>query len=80
MCEARQQEITWLTGETPRAVVTDNNEPRAPGRRSVDDLFLAEKGEQIRSMLTAKLAANNMLRPMQHDMHYNEYGNVYMSS
>ena len=75
-----QQQITRVTGEIPRAVVTDNNEPNPGGRRSKDDNLLRVKGEDIRQRMTIKLSACDLDRPLQFDMHYNQNGNVYMTS
>ena len=74
-----QGELFRQTGEIPRAVVTDNNEPRRMGRRSLADNEMRSKGLEVRHRLTVKLAAHDMARPMQHDMQYNTHGNIYIS-
>ena len=63
-----QGELFRQTGEIPRAVVADNNEPRRMGRRSLADNEMRSKGLEVRHRLTVKLAAHDMARPMQHDM------------
>ena len=75
-----QSEVTRQTGEFPRALVTDNNEPARIGRPTVLESELRQKGEEIRLRLLVKLAASNMRRPMQCDMEYNDYGNIYTTS
>ena len=75
-----QQEISRQAGEVPRAVVADNNEPRRCGRPSIDEAEQRALGAAIRNRLTVKLAANDMRRPLQHDMRYNQHGNIHMTS
>ncbi len=75
-----QQELTRKTGEMTRPVVTDNNEPREKRRPSKDEVEMRRQGEEIRHRLTVKLAANNMHRPMGHNMSFNSYGHIYMTS
>jgi DDE superfamily endonuclease len=75
-----QRKITKKTGEIPRPVVTDNNEPRGRGRPSMDELEMKRVGEEIRHRLTVKLASQDMKRPMQHDMHYNSFGHIFINS
>ena len=74
-----QTELTRLTGEMPIAVVTDNNEPRAKGRPTLTEMENMELGAKVRHSIMLKLATNNLKRPLQSDMHYNKYGNIYMS-
>jgi hypothetical protein len=45
--DSTQQELTRQTGEIPRALVTDNNEPRQRGRPTNDELSLHVRGEDI---------------------------------
>jgi DDE superfamily endonuclease len=75
-----QDYITEQTGETPQAIATDNNEPRLGGRPSTEELEQREKGITIRERLTVKLAVHDMRRPLEHDMHYNSHGHIYMTS
>lgn len=75
-----QQEVTRQTGEMPRAVVADNNEPPRRGRPTIEEADMKGKGEAIRHRLTVLLASKDMRRPLQHDMHYNDYGNIYTTS
>jgi hypothetical protein len=75
-----QMEITQQTGEMPRAGVVDNNEPWGRGCRTLDESLLAKEGETIRNLQTTRLAVNEMRRPLHHDMYYNSYGHIYMSS
>jgi hypothetical protein len=77
---AIQDQLTKKTGEMPVAAVTDNNEPGRRGRRTIEETTLQEQGKKLRHLLTVKLAANGMRRPMLSDMHYNEYGHIYMTS
>ena len=71
-----QDELSLQTGELPRAIVSDNNEPR--GRRStLEEQEYRKVGEEIRLGLTAKLAAADMRRPLQHGMRYNDQGNIF---
>lgn len=75
-----QQEITRQTGEMPRAVVTDNDEPRSAGRPTTEEALLREQGTQVRNDLTVKLSAYDLKRPLQHDMKCNSHGHIYMES
>jgi DDE superfamily endonuclease len=75
-----QDHITQQTGEVPQAIATDNNEPRLGGRRTSQEIIQRELGIRIRERLTVKLAVHNMRRPLEHDMHYNSHGHIYMSS
>ena len=67
------------TGEMPRAVVTDNNEPARRGRRTVLEEGLSEVGNNVRRRMSVELAAREMRRPLQKDMQYNSYGHIYFS-
>lgn len=78
--EPLQVTITRETGESPIPLVTDNNEPRGAGRRTLTELAAAEKAEAIRKRLTTALSVNGMSRPMQDDMRYNAHGHIYMTS
>ena len=75
-----QDEITEATGEMPRAIVSDNNEPRRCGRPSVEEEEHRQQGILTRHNLTIKLAVHEMKRPLQSDMHYNSHGHIYMTS
>jgi hypothetical protein len=76
-----QQKVTRQSGEMPRPVVTDNNEPRSRGRPTVDKVQLRQEGMQIRhNLLTIRLAVNNLRRPLLHDMKVNSYGHIYMTN
>ena len=75
-----QQEITRQTGEIPRPLVTDNNEPLIRGRPTNNEQRLRSLALETRHRLTVSLAVNDMLRPMEHDMHYNQYGHIYITS
>ena len=78
--DAIQQELTRRSGEIPRAVVADNNEPARRGRRTLEEIEERELGTAMRHRLTVKLASNDMRRPLQHDMEYNQHGNTHMTS
>jgi hypothetical protein len=78
--DAVQVELTRQSGEMPRAIVSNNNEPRGPGRPTADEENLRQHGNQVRNRLTVKLATKGLTRPMQHDMKYNDHGNIYMES
>lgn len=54
-----QQEVFRHTGEMPRALVTDNNEPYPGGRRSLDEHFTRQNGVEIRHQLTVSLSVND---------------------
>lgn len=74
-----QLQLTNETGEAPNPLVTDNNEPRPAGRRSVADIDLAIKGSSVRQRLTTKLAVYEMKRPLHSNMRYNSHGHIYMT-
>jgi hypothetical protein len=74
-----QLQLTRQSGKIPRAIVADNNEPRRGRRRRVDEEELRDRGEELRRQLTGRLAANDIRRPLQHDMHYNSHGHIYMT-
>jgi hypothetical protein len=76
-----QEELTSKTGEIPtRSVVTDNNEPRTRGKRSLEETEMREQGNDIRHRWTVQLASHDMKRPLHYDMHYNSFGHIYMTS
>jgi hypothetical protein len=75
-----QDRITDVTGEFPHALVTDNNEPRPPGRQSLTSAELDAQGSNLRSILTTNLAVHGLRRPMQYGMRYNHEGHVYIVS
>ena len=78
--DATQVEISQQTGEIPIALATDNNEPRRPGRPTVEEEQFRQTGQDIRHQLTVKLSVHELKRPLQHDMHYNSQGHIYMTS
>ena len=78
--DSLQQQLTQLSGEMPRALATDNNEPRTAGRHSLEQIDMTQLGDTVRSRLTVKLAVHEMRRPLQHDMHYNSHEHIYMTS
>lgn len=73
-----QQAITCETGELPRALVTDNNEPGRPGRRTLEEEELRSMGALMRDQLMVKLSSNQMRRPLGNDMRHNSSGNIHM--
>ena len=75
-----QRNLSRITGEIPAAVVTDNNEPRRRGRRTLEEAEASHLGDDIRLRLTVKLASRNIRRPLQHDMEYNSHGNMCINS
>ena len=75
-----QQELLRITGKIPRPLVSDNNERSVGGRHSREEQYHKEKGKTIRHRLTVKLAINDLKRPLQYDMHYNDLGHIYMTS
>jgi DDE superfamily endonuclease len=74
-----QRELTRQTGELPRAIVTDNNEPRIGGRPTLEEAEMRRLGQEVRQRLTVKLASKAMRHPLQHDMHYNSQGHIYFT-
>lgn len=78
--DAIQTELTRQTGEMPRALVTNNNEPGRRGRRTTLEDELRQKGEDARHRMTLRLAAADLRRPLQHDMHHNAHGNIHVTS
>ena len=78
--DTTQVEITRQTGEVPRPLVSDNNEPNAGGRRSQDENELRRQGQLVRHRLTVKLSSHDLGRPLEHDMRMNSYGHIYMTS
>jgi hypothetical protein len=75
--EAIQLEITRQSGERPRALVTDNNEPHPPRRPTRLEEEEWRHGLNVRDRLTVKLAAHDLKRPLQQNMKYNSYGHIY---
>jgi hypothetical protein len=75
-----QQVIYRKTGEVPRPLVSDNNEPRTACQLMKDDRELQTLGEMIRHRLTVKLASRDLGRPLQHHMEYNSYGHIFMTN
>ena len=77
--DSLQAAITRKTGEMPRALVSDNNEPKTPGRLSDEEIAAINKGERVRNRLTVNLATAGMERPMHNTMKYNSEGHIYMT-
>ena len=75
-----QGQVTRVTGEIARPLVSDNNEPNPGGRPRQDDQELRDKGTEMRRKITSRLATMEMKRPLQHNMKYNQYGHIYMTS
>jgi DDE superfamily endonuclease len=75
--DAIQQQLTRLTGELPRALVSDNNKPNTGGRRSNVEEEERQKGLIVRDQLIIQLAIHGLKRPMMHKMQYNLYGHIY---
>jgi len=73
-----QQRLTQATGEQPRALVTDNNEPRPAGRPSNQDAEHRRQGQRIRNSNLLKLAHHNFQRPILSNMRLNAQGHVHM--
>ena len=78
--DAVQQQLTEQTGEPPRPIVVDNNEPRRVGRPSQEEILLQQRGDNVRFHLTTKLATHSMRRPLQHGIRYNSYGHIYLDA
>ena len=74
-----QMEITQQTGEVPRSIVSDNNEPRM-GHPTTDQQAHVAIGNMIRECLTTKLAVCEMTRPMRHNVKHNQHGHIYVTS
>jgi DDE superfamily endonuclease len=75
--EAIQLEITRQSGEPPRALVTDNNEPHPPGRPTRLEEEQRRYGLNVRDRLTVKLAAHDLKRPLQQNMNNNSHVHIY---
>jgi len=76
---SQQMRLTWLTGESPRASVVDNNEPRPLGRTTESEKKLLEEGAKLRNVLMLSLARGNLRRPMESGMRYNDEGLICMT-
>jgi len=72
--------LTRLTNETPRALVTNTNEPGPAGRVSNSKKQLQEEGEKICNNLTLSMARGNLKRPLEQGMKYNDQGLIYMTN
>lgn len=75
-----QEHLTTYTGEVPRPLVTDNDQPPPRGRPPPEEHEFRQLGNNIRHRLVVKLAAHKRSRPMEHDMEFNSQGNIYMTS
>jgi len=73
-----QRRQTQSTGEQPRALVSDNNEPRPAGRRSDEERQRRDDGERIRNGNVLLLATHSFRRPMHSNMRMNAEGHIYM--
>lgn len=67
-----------LNHEVAFAIVTDNNEPRPPGRPSMTGLRSREVGLRIREAICFSLDSYGLTRPTQPGFKYNDCGMVYM--
>lgn len=76
---SRQQEITAVTNEVPRALVTDNNERKPCGRPTAIESRYKEQGEILRSNLTLSLVRQGLSRPMEDGMLYNKDGHIFLN-
>jgi hypothetical protein len=75
-----QQALTRQSGEVPRALVIDNNEPRERGRPIQAVIDARMQGQELRNRPTNALAVNNLKRPLQPEMHRNSQGHIYMTN
>ena len=73
-----QRRLTASTGEEPRALVTDNIEPRPAGRPTNDENQRRLDGERIRNSNVLLLATHNFRRPLNSNMRMNSQGLIYM--
>jgi hypothetical protein len=75
-----QQRLSTKTGERPSAMVSDNNEPKPPGRPVWcfdKEQELEILGEEVRDRLALALVQAGLCRPVQDGMEYNSYGHIY---
>jgi len=75
---AAQRRMTALTGELPRALVSDNNEPKPAGRPSMTEKRMLEEGEILRNTLMLTLSKGNLKRPKESGMRCNDEGLTFM--
>ena len=75
-----EEHLTNSTGETARAIVSDNNEPSVGGRPTAVSDEERVEGERVRHQQTVKLASFGYKRPLLHNMKYNSYGHIYFES
>jgi len=73
-----QLRLTSLTQEPPRALVTDNNEPKPVGRPTISESQMLAEGESLRNTLMLNLAKEKLTRPTESGMKYNEQGHIYV--
>jgi len=74
MSSASQMWITQLTNEAPRALVTDNNEPRPAGRILMSEKRMQEEGRALCNTLMLSLARGKLAWPMERGMKHNDQG------
>jgi len=74
-----QRRQTASSGEVPRALVTDNNEPRLPGRPTDEERDCPLVGERVRNNSVLLLATHNFRRPINSNMRVNAQGHIYMN-
>jgi len=70
--------MTALAGELPRALVSDNNEPKPAGRPSMTEKRMLEEGEILRNTLMLALSKGNLKRPKESGMRCNDEGLMFM--
>ena len=73
-----QRRLTRATGESARALVADNNEPRPAGRPSAIEAEERREGERIRNGNVLLLATHNFGRPLHSNMRLNSHGHTCM--
>jgi len=74
-----QANMTELTNETPRAVVTDTSEPRPSGGRTISETKLMEEGKLLRNSIMLSVARGNLKRPTKSGMRYNDEGLIHVT-
>ena len=65
-----------LTGSI--RIVTDNNDPKPPGRPSASNVRSRDMGDVIRRSICLSLDSSGYIRQMQSGFKLNEYGMIYM--
>lgn len=74
-----QEHLTRIAGESPRALVVDNDKPNPGGRPSLTEQQMREEGKTVRNAATLNLASNNLGRPIEKGMVHNDEGNIHMT-